>query len=136
MGLYEFRDKTFLEYKQLWFVWESAWEAFRPVQDISWDGNTFRVKDDAFCSDPTSSLYGYGSTEMAQLCELLKEKFDETAVKVSTLPIGTEWFRDRFVSLRECAPRNTSSWKRMVQNKHRTCRMAPRGKKHTRRIYA
>ena len=132
--LYAFRDKTFLEYKQFWFVWEPAWEAFRPIQDVKWNGTTFHVQDDTYCADPTSSVYGYGSPEMAQLCELLKDKYDENAIKVSTLPIGTEWLRDRFVSLTPCAGRDVKSWKRMVQNKGRTCRKAPRGKKLTRRI--
>lgn len=132
--LYEFRDKTFLEYKRYWFVWESAWEAFRPIQGVSWDGTTFQIEDDMYCADPTSPVYGYGTAEMAQLCELLKDRYDSSAIKVSTLPIGTEWFRDRFVALTPCASRDAKSWKRMVQNHGRTCRKAPRGKKLTRRI--
>ena len=132
--LYEFRDKTFLEYKRYWFVWESAWEAFRPIQGVSWDGVTFQIEDELYCADPTSPVYGYGTPEMAQLCELLKDKYDSSAVKVSTLPLGSEWFRDRFVGLTPCAPRDPQSWKRMVQNHGRTCRKAPRGKKLTRRI--
>ena len=132
--LYEFRDKTFLEYKNYWFIWEPAWEAFRPIQSVVWDGTTFQIEDDLYCADPTSSVYGYGSPQMAQLCELLKDKYDEKAVKVSTLPIGTEWFRDRFATLSPCAPHDVKSWKHMVQNHGRTCRKAPRGKKLTRRI--
>jgi hypothetical protein len=132
--LYEFRDKVFLEYKQYWFVWEPAWESFRPIRGVAWDGKAFQVEDSVFCADPTSELYGYGSSQMNQLCELLKDKFNGTPVKVSTLPIGNEWFRDRFVTLSPCAPRDIHAWKRMVQNKPRTCRKAPRGKKLTRRI--
>ena len=131
--LYEFRDKVFLEYKSFWFVWESAWEGFRPIQGVVWDGQTFQVQDDMYCIDPTDSLYGYGSEQMKTLCSLLSEQKGEPT-KVSTLPFGTEWFRDRFVAVSPCAPRDTSSWKRMVQNKPRTCRKAPRGKKLTRRI--
>jgi hypothetical protein len=131
--LYEFRDKIFLEYKKYWFVWEAAWEEFRPIQGVAWNGETFQIQDDLYCSDPTSELYGYAFPRMKQLCELLKEKYNDTPVKVSSLPIGTEWFRDRFVGLTPCAPRDGKSWKRMVQNKQRTCRKAPRGKKLTRR---
>lgn len=132
--LYEFHDKTFLEYRNYWFVWESAWESFRPIQAVSWDGQTFQIQDDLYCSDPTSELYGYGIRQMVQLCELLKDKYNETPIKVSSLPIGSEWFRDRYVSLTPCASRDIQSWKRMVQNKGRTCRRQPRGKKLTRRI--
>jgi hypothetical protein len=132
--LYEFRDKIFLEYKKFWFVWEPAWEAFRPFQTIAWDGYSFHIDDDAYCSDPTSELYGYESPQMKELCGLLHSKSNETPIKVSTLPNGREWFRDRFVNITECAPRDIQSWKRMVQNKPRTCRKAPRGKKLTRRM--
>jgi hypothetical protein len=131
--LYEFHDKTFLEYKQWWFVWEPAWETFRPIQGVAWDGHTFQIQDDMFCSDPTDPLYGYGSSQMRELCGLLSERMGEP-VKVSTLPIGKEWFRDRFVDFTPCASRDIQSWKRMVHNKPRTCRKAPRGKKLTRRI--
>jgi hypothetical protein len=130
--LYEFRDKRFLEYKKFWFVWEPAWEAYRPIRGVAWDGRTFQIDDASYCSDPTDPLYGYGSPQMRELCSLLSER-PETPVKVSTLPIGTEWFRDRFVDFTPCASRDVKSWKRMVQNKPRTCRKAPRGKKLTRR---
>ena len=132
--LYEFRDKIFLEYKKYWFVWESAWESFRPIQGIVWDGDTFQIQDELYCSDPTSELYGYGFEKMKELCELLQDHSNQTPTKVSSLPIGTQWFRDRFVSLTPCAPTDVLSWKRMVQNKPRTCRQIPRGKKLTRRI--
>ena len=132
--LYEFQDKVYLEYKQWWFVWEPAWESFRPIEGVMWDGRSFRLQEQSFCTDPTSEVYGYGSDKMKQLCELLQDKYTSNAVKVSTLPFGTEWFRDRLVAFTPCAPRDVQSWKRMVRNKPRTCRKAPRGKKLTRRI--
>lgn len=129
--LYEFRDKQFLQYKKWWFVWEPAWEGFRPIDGIQWDGTSFVLQESAYCSDPMSPFYGYGSPQMRQLCGLLPK--ESTPCVVSTLPIGNEWLFDRFVALTPCAPRDKSSWKRMVQNKGRTCRKAPRGKKCTRR---
>ena len=133
--LYEFQDKVYLEHRKWWFVWEPAWESFRPIEDVVWTGDSFQIKDDLYCSDPTTTLYGYGSAQMLQLCELLQDKYTDTPVKVSSLPNGTEWFRDRFVAFKPCAPRDIKSWKRMVKNKPRTCRKAPRGKKLTRRIH-
>lgn len=131
--LYDFNDSLFLRVRGLWFVWESAWEQFRPIETVTWDGTTFRIHDDLYCSDPMDPLYGYGSAQMRELCELLHDKHDETPVKVSSLPIGTEWFRDRHVALSPCAPRTPASWKRMVRNHGRTCRRCPRGKTFTRR---
>jgi hypothetical protein len=134
MGLFEFRDNTFLEYKGYWFVWEPAWDAFRPIQNVVWDGATFRIVDKQFCSDPTDPLYGYGSESMMKLCELLRDRHALPATAVDSLPIGLkEWFRDRFVPMDTCAPRTVASWKKLVQGKGRTCRKAPRGKKFTRR---
>jgi hypothetical protein len=133
--LYEFQDKVYLEYKQWWFVWESAWEGFRPIEGVMWTGTAFQIQDLSFCSDPTSELYGYGSEKMRELCMLLSDIQTTDTIKVSTLPFGTEWFRDRFVAFTLCAPRDVKSWKRMVKNKPRTCRKEPRGKKLTRRIH-
>jgi hypothetical protein len=134
MGLYEFRDNTFLEYKGYWFVWEAAWDAFRPIQNVVWTGSSFRIVDTQFCSDPTDELYGYGSESMLKLCELLRDTRTRPATPVESLPIGVkEWFRDRFVAMDTCAPRTSASWKKLVQGRGRTCRKAPRGKKFTRR---
>jgi len=135
MGLFEFRDNVFLEHKGWWFLWEPAWESFRPVDGVQWDGSTFSINDQAYCSDPTDPLYGYGSAQMKQLCDLLKDKRDAEPVPTAVLPIGNlEWFRDRRVALTPCAPRDPKSWKRMVQKKPRTCRKAPRGNKFTKRV--
>ena len=134
MGLFEFRDNSFLEYKGYWFVWEPAWEQYRPIQNVVWDGSHFRIIHTQFCSDPTDPMYGYGSESMQKLCELLKDRHTLPATPVDTLSIGRrEWFRDRFVTLDTCAPRDMLSWKRLVQGKGRTCRKQPRGKKFTRR---
>lgn len=131
--LYEFQDKLFLEHKRFWFVWEPAWEQFRPIENVVWNGTSFDIQDKTYCADPTHTLYGYGSPQMRELCELLQDKAKDVPFKVTTLPIGQEWFRDRFVAFSPCAPRDVRSWKRMVQHKPRTCRKCPRGKRLTRR---
>ena len=134
--LYDFNDSLFLEYRGWWFVWETAWDSFRPVRDVQWDGTRFVYDDREFCSDPTDPNYGYGSGLMKELCELLGEQRHELPEEVDTLRIGNrEWFFDRRLSLAPCAPRDHASWKRMSQGHHRTCRKAPRGKKFTRRAW-
>lgn len=135
MGLFEFRDGIFLEYKGWWFLWEPAWESFRPIDGVQWDGQTFWVNDQKYCSDPTDEFYGYGSDQMKQLCDLLNPKREIEPLHVSVLPTPTlEWFRDRRVALTVCAPRDAQSWKRMIQKKPRTCRNAPRGNAFTKRV--
>ena len=132
--LFEFRDTLILEYKGWWFIWESAWESFRPIDGVRWDGSRFEVDDKAYCSDPTEELYGYGTDQMKELCALLNDKHEARPHRVDMLPTKDfEWLYDRRVAMTVCAPRDKVSWKRMVQNRPRTCRKMPRGKKFTRR---
>jgi hypothetical protein len=133
--LYEFRDRLVLEHKRWWFVWEEAWDCFRPIDGIRWDGVAFVFDDREYCTDPSDPLYGYRTQTMKDLCDLLGEtRLEELPKEVDALDTGnTEWFFDRRASLTTCAPRNHESWKRMVQGRGRTCRKAPRGEKDTRR---
>ena len=129
MSLLKFQDNTYLNYKNHWFLWEPAWEEFRPITSVAWNGSSFVVDDKTFCSDPTSELYGYGTPEMKQICNALTQKFASqvsTTRIVDTPEIGTlEWFFDRRVSLTPCCTRDKSSWKRMVRGKYRTLRKGP-----------
>lgn len=136
MSVVEFQGRQYLQYKQYWFVWEPAWESFRPIDGVFWNGTTFDIEDVKYCTDPTDELYGYGSQQMKQVCSLLRDKYSLAPKRVASLNTGnSEWFRDRLVAIRPCAPRDKESWKRMVQGKHMTCRNAPRGKKFTRRNF-
>lgn len=129
MSLTRFQDNVFLEYKTNHFVWEPAWETFRPIQSVDWTGSRFVLVDDAYCSDPTDELYGFGSPQMKQVCDLLRDKY-ATAVSSAT-PIKSPrignvvWFGDRYVSLSPCAPKTSASWKKMCQGKLRTRRHVP-----------
>jgi hypothetical protein len=134
MSVVQFQDATFLDYKGNWFIWEPSWEQFRPIQAVQWDGTSFRIRDEMFCTDPSDSLYGYGTEKMKQVCEALQPYYKPNAPIVPTLVVGTpEWFRDRMVSLSPCAPRDKDSWKRMCRGRLRTCRHPPRVQKLTRR---
>ena len=136
MSLYEFRDHLFLEYQGLWFLWEPAWESFRPVTSVAWDGYTFTIEDKQYCADPSDEYYGYGNEAMKKACDALGELvLGDTVQHFETPEIGPlTWFRDRYVSLSPCTVFDTLSWRRMHRGKHRTCRKAPRGKKLTRRL--
>ena len=69
--LYDFNDQLILEHKGWWFLWETAWDSFRPIDDVQWDGTRFVYEDRGYCADPTDPLYGYGSEVMKDLCDLL-----------------------------------------------------------------
>ncbi len=134
--LYEFNDDLVLDHRGWWFVWDAAWDSFRPIDNIQWDGSKFTYDDRQYCSDPTDPTYGYGSEMMKELCEILGDQRHDMPVVSNFIPIGTPaWFFDRPVGLTPCAPRTHASWKRMVRGHHRTCRRAPKGKKFTRRVW-
>jgi len=130
MSLVQFQDLVILNYKTLWFLWEPAWETFRPIDAIRWNGVAFVVDDRKYTSDVLSEDYGFGSPTMRKVCEGLTEKFQSrisSAPRVQTPEVGpTEWFRDRFVSFTPCALKDKSSWRKMCRGKHRTLRHAPK----------
>jgi len=134
MSVTSYGDFTLLDYKGYGFVWEPAWEMWRPIDGIRWNGTSFVLDDGPYCTDPLDPFYGFGSAQMKRICELLESK-RTSAVPVDTPCLGEDrtWFRDRFVSLTPCAPTDLASWKRLVKGKPRTCRRPPPGKKLTKR---
>jgi hypothetical protein len=133
--LYDFNDQLILEHKGWWFLWETAWDSFRPIDNVQWDGQGFVFDDRDYCRDPTDPHYGYGSEVMKDLCELLGDSRHELPEESDCLRIGSpEWFFDRPLSLTACAPRDHASWKRMTKGAHSTCRRV-RGRKFTRRSW-
>lgn len=132
MKLETYGDRVVLEYKQHWFVWEPAWDMFRPVDSYAWDGSEFVLDDKAYCADPMDSLYGFGSPSMKQLCDALTAAHASqvnAAPSVQTPCVGlSEWWFDRSVALTPCAPRTRESWKQMVRGRYRTLRVKPRNK--------
>lgn len=134
--LYDFNDSLILEHRGWWFIWETAWDCFRPIDNVQWDGTKFTYDDKAYCSDPTDEHYGYGTEVMKELCEMLGECRHELPDEVDCLRIGDrEWFFDRPMSLTRCAPRDYLSWKRMAKDHHRTCRKGRKSNKFTRRSF-
>lgn len=133
--LYDHNDQLVLEHKGWWFLWENAWDSFRPINGVKWDGSRYIYDDREYCSDPTDPLYGYGSQVMKDLCDLLADSRHEIPEETDSLRTGQlEWFYDRPMSLTACAPRDMASWKRMSKGVHRTCRHH-RGRKFTRRVH-
>lgn len=117
----EFQDHVFVQQKDQWFLWEPAWECFRPVTAVQWDGKKYVIEDTAFTKDPFDKWYGFGSAEMKAFCQ--KIPYPSTINKVNTPSVGpTTWFRDRRIVLGPCAPQDVTSWKRMTKGRTRTCR--------------
>ena len=126
MSLVSFQGNVYLQRSTHWFVWESAWSMFRPIDALQWDGTRFVTDDKAYCADPTDELFGFGSEKMKEACSILTEAYDgkrSEAAAVSSLCIGEgTWLRDRQVSLTPCAPRDVPSWKRLCGGRSATCK--------------
>jgi hypothetical protein len=128
MSLVKVGDTVLLQFKTVWFLWESAWESFRPITSLAWDGEALVLNDRAYCADPTDPLYGYGTAKMREVCTLLTKSFRPTDARQGLLPaVGPqEWFYDRYLSLTPCAPRDRASWKRFHKGRYRTPKSAPK----------
>lgn len=128
MSLTRVGDTVYLQVKTAGFVWEPAWDCYRPITAVAWDGERFGIDDRAYCADPTDPLYGYGTPAMRELCIGLTKTYPPSSAHPGPLPgIGPlEWLFDRYVSLSPCAPRDKASWKRLHKGKYRTPRTAPK----------
>lgn len=135
MSLTRVGDMVLLQVKSAWFLWEPAWESFRPVTSIAWDGERVVLDDRAYCSDPLDPLYGYGTPEMREACAVLTKTFALKDGPSASLPaVGrSEWFYDRFLSLTPCAPRDRASWRRFHKGRYRTPTSAPKSRLTRRR---
>lgn len=135
MSLIKVGDTVLLQFKTVWFLWEPAWERFRPITSLAWDGQTLVLNDRAYCADPLDPHYGYGTAKMREVSDLLTKTYRPSKAETSTLPaVGPqEWFYDRFLSLTPCAPRDRASWKRFHKGKYRTPKAAPKSRLTRRR---
>jgi hypothetical protein len=129
MSVTKFQDDVFLEYKTNHFVWEPAWETFRPIQSVDWSGDRFVNNDNTYCIDPMDELYGFGSQQMKQVCDALRDRYAASisgATVVKSPQIGAlSWFGDRYVSMSPCAPKTSASWKKMCRGSAYTRRHVP-----------
>jgi hypothetical protein len=129
MSLAKVGDTITLQVKSATFVWEPAWDCFRPVTSVAWTGERILIDDRAYCADPTDPDYGYGSPAMRELCTLLTKRYAPSSAPSTSLPpLGPspEWFYDRFLCLTPCAPRDKASWKRFHKGRYRSPRSAPK----------
>ncbi len=137
MSLIKVGDTVLLQIRALWFLWEPAWETFRPITSLAWDGTALVLNDRAYCADPLDPEYGFGTAKMRDVCRRLTDAYDPTEAEPGLLPaVGPqEWFYDRYLSLTPCAPRDRASWKRFHKGRYRTPRSAPKTRL-TRRVHS
>jgi len=125
----EFQNHKFVHHHNQWFIWESAWDSFRPIQAFAWNGTRFEIDDQLYCKNPFDQFYGYGSLEMKVLSQQLNIRYkDATYIQQCPIIGQSEWWFDRDIVLTKCCPRDKVTWKRYVKNHYRTLRHLTRNK--------
>jgi hypothetical protein len=128
------------------FVFESAWDSFRPIEKVAWNGESYTIVDSSYKSDLFDEYYGYGSLTMKALCRELSQNTELDDSNVITDPLvfwkwcgetTAKWWFDRAcVFTSSCVPRDQKHWKsyiKYLQTKPKTLRRPLRGRM-TRRL--
>jgi hypothetical protein len=127
MELLNFKGKLYGKLESQLFVWEAAWDSFRPLERIGWNGKEIIGVDTKYKQDIFDPYYGFGSPEMKQLCRRLTDITELNIPESQTMPwVKGEWWRDRDCSFAfECSSKSVQSWKRYIgylNSKHKTLR--------------
>ena len=140
MDLVEFRERIYGKYNNQLFIFETAWDCFRPIVSIGWNGKDFGVDDKIYKQDLFSPYYGYGTIDMRQVCKHLIRITELGTAKKLTDPItlwkwsgqtNASWWNDRpVVFLNSCVDRSRDSWKRYVQFLHSKAKTLRRNVAH------
>lgn len=121
MDLVQFRERIYGKQGAQLFVLEPAWDSFRPIERVAWNGTQFSILDSIYTRDLFSPVYGFGSPEMKQKCRYLLEETELEGAREITDPVtfwkwagesGVTWWKDRpCVFSSSCVSRDTQSWK-------------------------
>jgi len=127
MELVNFKGTLYGKLESQLFVWEAAWDSFRPLERIGWNGKEIIGVDTKYKQDIFDPYYGFGSPEMKQLCRRLTDITELNIPESQTMPwVKGEWWRDRECSFAfECSSKSVQSWKRYIgylNSKHKTLR--------------
>ena len=101
------------------FIWDSAWELWRPITRVGWSGIKITYDDRKYKKDIFDPWYGFGSAEMKELCKKLtafidREKYTENIESLFEYP---EFVYDRKISfLDSCSSIKTKeSWHKYLK---------------------
>jgi hypothetical protein len=127
MDLIKFKGILYGKLDNQFFIWDSSWETFRPVEKIAWNGSKVIVIDSKYKSDIFDPYYGFGSREMNLKCLNLSQTTDlEIPENTDIKWLTEEWWRDRRCNFSPCAEKDVTSWRRYLKYtnaKHRTIRI-------------
>lgn len=117
MELCNFKGTLYGKLETHLFVWDSEWETFRPIENIGWNGSEIVAIDLKYKKDIFDPWYGFGTTEMKQLCRKLTDTTDLGVSESGNIPwLKGEWWRDRECSFTSnCVSRSPASWQKYIK---------------------
>jgi hypothetical protein len=124
MDLIEFEDTLYGKLKGNYFVWDSCWESFRPIDSIGWNGTTITWSATSYTKHIFDEWYGFGTSEMKEICKYLTSNVElPNARKITDIwswyTKESFWWRDRKCCLlNSCVPNSLSSWKSYINYTH------------------
>jgi hypothetical protein len=114
MEVCNFKGTIYGKLENQYFVWDSSWEIFRPIEKLGWNGKEITIVE-KYKQDLFDPWYGFGSPEMKKLCERLTD-ITSLDVPESGIPWFTEWWKDRYCSFAyDCSPRTSASWLKYIK---------------------
>lgn len=121
MELIKFRDQLYGKHLNEFFVFETLWDSFRPINGLVWNGEGLMTDDSMFKTDLFDENYGYGTVEKKRLCKYLTEITELGNFKQIDNPIdfwkwsgqeNVKWWKDRPIIFEtSCTGRSVSDWK-------------------------
>jgi len=112
------------------FLWDTSWEIWRPIIKIGWNGYEITYDDHKYKQDIFDSFYGFGSSEMKDLCKKLTSFIDRSKYteNIEILFSYPEFLYDRKIGFLDSCLNNEKtkeSWRKYLKymnQKSRTLR--------------
>lgn len=135
--LVKFQDRIYAKDQRRLLVWDSAWDSFRPCEQIVWNPATRQVEPffGQYCSELFDIAYGFAGTK-TQCIEFTDKVIDTLgdAREVSDSEFwrwteqNTEWFFDRPIVIHPCVKGkpSRSQYLTIMNLRARTARRIPR----------
>jgi len=121
MELKTFQDRIYGKHENQLYVFEPAWDSFRPIEHVAWDGKNYVILDQKFKQDMFDPNYGYGSLEMRATCRKLSQETELEEAKPILDPVEfwkwsgekeLKWWIDRAVLFASpCVQKDNEGWK-------------------------
>lgn len=64
-----FKDVYYARTATQLYIFDSLWDSFRPIENIGWDGYSFKPIDDKYKQNLFDPLYGFGTSACMNTCK-------------------------------------------------------------------